>query len=270
MKKYAKEELFKMDAVDVYKLVIEGEHIKRFPNCFWQQPEALDNAVKCIKHLIEDILKLSDDELKEQLSTKVFHKNKLGGMLVSCFNNSPFEAINYAYPNKFKIWEFKQVSRGYWKCINHGIEATKWLIEEHLKFTDEELKEQLSRKTFVENGLDGMLTTCFNGSAYKALNALYPDKFKPWELKTMYMGIWYSNGCDIEEGAECVRWLVENKLKLADEDLKEQLSIRMFYENDIYELIMHCFDGSPYKAIDAAYPGKFKKEDFKFYNEILL
>ena len=49
MRKYIKEELFRMDAVDVYKLVLEKKYIKKFPNGFWQQPEALDNAVKCIK-----------------------------------------------------------------------------------------------------------------------------------------------------------------------------------------------------------------------------
>ena len=43
MKKYSKEELFKMDAVDVYKLLLNNK-IGRFPSGFWQQPEARLNV----------------------------------------------------------------------------------------------------------------------------------------------------------------------------------------------------------------------------------
>lgn len=34
MKKYTKEELLKMDAVEVYKLVLEKKHLKKFPTGF--------------------------------------------------------------------------------------------------------------------------------------------------------------------------------------------------------------------------------------------
>ena len=34
MKKYTKEEINKMDAIDIYKLVLEQKHIKKFPHGF--------------------------------------------------------------------------------------------------------------------------------------------------------------------------------------------------------------------------------------------
>ena len=77
-----------MDAVEVYKLVLEKKHIKTFPKGFWQQPEAIDNAIKCTKYLIEEKLNLSKEELKKQLSMKLFIENGLSGMLTTCFNNS--------------------------------------------------------------------------------------------------------------------------------------------------------------------------------------
>ena len=38
MKKYTNEELYKIDAVDIYKMLLKGDIIKRFPKGFWQQP----------------------------------------------------------------------------------------------------------------------------------------------------------------------------------------------------------------------------------------
>ena len=259
MKKYTKEELYKMDAVDVYKLVLEQKHIKKFPHGFWQQPEALDNAIKCSKYLIEDLLGLSNAELKEQLSRKMFKENSLSGMLDHCFNGSPLKAVLASYPDKFYPWEFKIVSLGYWKDINHGIEATRWLIETKLRLTDEELKEQLSAKLFNNNGLGGMLHHCFNASPIKAIQITYPNKFHPWEFKTVGKKYWN----DDQNKITAIRWLVEDKLKLTDDELKEQLSQKMFMDNGLGGMLKICFNSSPIKAIEMAYPGKFNKEDFK-------
>ena len=98
-------------------------------------------------------------------------------MLKKCYNGSPYQAINTAYPNKFKEWEFSIVPRNFW-TKEKGIEATRWLIEEKLKLSDEELKEKLSSKLFKHNGLSGMLQACFNNSYKKALQEAYLDKFK--------------------------------------------------------------------------------------------
>ena len=98
-------------------------------------------------------------------------------MLNTCFNNSPYQAINTSYPNKFKEWEFKLVPKNFW-TKEKGIEATRWLVEEKLKLPDSDLKRSLSSKLFYDNGLRGMLMTCFDCSYKKALQETYPDKFK--------------------------------------------------------------------------------------------
>ena len=48
-----KEDLNLLDAVDVYKLVLERK-LKMFPKAFWMKPEALDNARKCTIYLLEE------------------------------------------------------------------------------------------------------------------------------------------------------------------------------------------------------------------------
>ena len=103
-------------------------------------------------------------------------------MLQYCFNSSPYQAINTTYPNKFKEWEFSKTPSNFW-IKEKGVEAIKWLIEEKLKLTDEELKEQLSEKLFIDNKLRGMLYICFNYSPYQAINTAYPNKFKPEDFK---------------------------------------------------------------------------------------
>ena len=116
-----------IDIIEMYKDILIGDR-KIFAKGVWQRPDAIPNAIKIIKYLIEEKLKLTDEEIKEQLSVNLFKDNKLHGMLQSCFNDSPYQAINTAYPNKFKEWEFKMTPINFWSK-EKGTEATRWLIE---------------------------------------------------------------------------------------------------------------------------------------------
>ena len=175
-----------IDIIEMYKEKLKGTR-KNFVKGVWQRPDAIPNAIKVTKFLIEEKLKLTDEELKEQLSVNLFKDNKLFGMLECCFNYSPYQVINTTYPNKFKEWEFKNVPNSFWNK-ERGIKVTKWLIEEKLKLTDEQLKEKLSIKLFTDNNLGSMLRHCFNNSPYKAINTTYPNKFKPEDFKTYKRG----------------------------------------------------------------------------------
>ena len=244
-----------IDIIEMYEEILKGTR-KKFVDGTWQRPDAISNSIKVIKYLVEEKLKLTDEELKEQLSLKLFKDNRLRGMLQHCFNNSPYKAINTAYPNKFKEWEFKNTSRDFWTKEN-GIEATKWLIEEKLKLTDEELKEQLSIKLFKDNNLLGMLSICFNYSTYRAIDETYPNKFKEWEFKQVPINFWTK-----EKGIEVTKWLIEEKLKLTDDEIKEHLSQKLFRDNGLISMLNYCFNSSPYKAINETYPNKFKEWEF--------
>ena len=244
-----------IDIIEMYKEILKGTR-KKFVNGAWQRPDAIPNAIKVTKYLIEEELKLSDEELKEQLSMNLFKDNKLLGMIHCCFSESPYLAINTTYPNKFKEWEFIKTPSGFW-TKEKGIEATKWLIEEKLKLSDEELKEKLSLNLFKDNNLGGMLCRCFNNSPYQAINTAYPDKFKEWEFKNVPINFWNK-----EKGIEATKWLIEEKLKLTDEELKEQLSQKLFKDNNLYSMLDICFNKSPYQAINTIYPNKFKEWEF--------
>ena len=131
-------------------------------------------------------------------------------------------------------------------------EATIWLIEEKLKWSDDDIKEKLSANIFEKNSLGGMLAILFNDNSYFAIENAYPGKFKPWELSGTPKYFW-----NLKTASDATRWLIEEKLKWSDDDIKEKLSANTFIKNSLTSIIS-LFNGSPYLAIENAYPGKFK------------
>jgi hypothetical protein len=165
--------------IDIYKLVLQGK-LKQFPRYYWERPESLDNAQVIIKYLIEEVLKWNEKQLKENLDYETFTKNKLRGMLVQVFNDSPFKAIETAYPNKFKQWEFKHTPKNFW-TKETIIEATKWMVDEKLKWSREDIIKNISKETFQHYGLLGALKH-YRVSPYIILKEVYPNE--NWEELT--------------------------------------------------------------------------------------
>lgn len=255
--KYTKNYLYNIDAIDVYKLVLEGKYVKKFPENYWQQEDAMVNGIKCVKFLIFDILKATPDNMFDFINIKVFKEYKLLGMLRACFNASPYELINNMYPDKFKPWELPNAPKYIWTKENVA-NATKWLIEDKLKLSDEELKKQLSIKLFKANGLLGMLNSIENKSPYEAINLAYPGKFQPWEFGCVSRNYWGK-----ETGKQAVKWLVEEKLNLKKDEDFLNLTKKVFLDNGLYGMYQVCFNRNLYNAINSVYPNRFKPWQFK-------
>ena len=238
---------------------------KQFPKDIWNYNSKYDNAKVVTKTLIEKVLKWSDDEIKRKLSANIFIQNSLYGMLVILFNGSPYLAIENAYPGKFKPWEFTQVPKNFWN-LKTASDATIWLIEEKLKWSDDDIKQKLSANTFRKYSLTGMFIILFNASPYLAIDNAYPGKFKPWDFKRISKKFW-----NMETAREATIWLIEEKLKWSDDDIKEKISANIFEKNSLGGMLAVLFNDSPYRAIENAYPGKFKPWELpsvpkKFWN----
>ena len=226
---------------------------KQFPKGVWNCNEKYDNAKEVTKTLIEKVLKWSDEDIRKKLSKKIFKENSLGGMLSNLFKNSPYLAIENAYPGKFKQWELSGVSKSFWN-METAKEATIWLIEENLKWSDEDIKEKLSANIFEKNSLGGMLVILFNDNPYFAIENAYPGKFKTWELSGGTPKYFWN----LKTAIDATRWLIEEKLKWSDDDIKNKLSKNTFRKNSLGGMLTVLFNDSPYRAIENAYPGKFK------------
>ena len=251
--KYSNHELLAMSPVEIYKLRLNGS-IEKFPRGIFFSAPFVNTEVGVIltKYLIEEILKWSDEDIRNKLNIEIFIKYKLKGMLISLFEGSPYQAIEETYPGKFKPWELRVVPHDYWN-EETAKEATRWLIQEKLNWSFEDVCKNLTADIFKKYRLNGMLTKIFDGSPYKALEVTYPGLFKPWMLSMVPHSYWNN-----DTAKEATIWLIEEKLKWLDEDVYENISKKVFFENGLGGMLQRKFYTSPYLALENAYPGRFK------------
>jgi len=222
--------------------------LKSVPKGFW----CMESAIKATKWLIEIKLGWSKEDVCSSLSTYTFRLHRLMGMLSVCFEDSPYKALEASYPGKYKPWELHSVSKSYWN-EDSAKEAIRWIISEEFNWSRDRIRDNFNIKFLKEKGLAGMLCTCFENSPYKALEAVFPNEFLPWELKHSPKDMW----C-LETGIKATRWLIAEKLKWTREDVCEGLSQQTFINNGLRSMLQICFGNSPYKAIDSAYPNAYK------------
>lgn len=139
------------------------------PNAYWNN----ETAIEATKWLIEDKLKWNEHEVKQYLNYDLFCEHKLCGMLTTVYNDSVFEALNAAYPNKYLPWELNNVPRNFWKAEENVKKAFKWLIEKQLNLSEDEIEHRLTIDVITKYGLSGILRW-YNGIPYEILKKIYP------------------------------------------------------------------------------------------------
>lgn len=150
MYKISKENVRLLDAVDVYRLVLDRK-IKRFPLGFWKRPEAEQNAIKYVTYLIEELLKWDDKKILKCLSNKVFAEYGLLSIITNLYKGSVYSIVEDTYPGRFKPWELSQISKGYWNETT-AKEALLWVVKEKLDFKREEI-ENINKSKLAAYGL---------------------------------------------------------------------------------------------------------------------
>ena len=217
----------------------------KLPNGYWENEDHIREA---LQWLFEVKLKILTTNTI--VSVKDFKDNRLYGLLNRHFDNSPYKAINYIYPGKFKPWEKCGVPRNYWKNEDHIREVLHWLFEEKLDIFNQ--NTFITIGDFKNNNLLGLLNNNFNGIIYKAIKFMYPGKFKPWEKCNVPKDYW----SDDNHIKEALQWLFEEKLNIFEDDTT--VTTKDFKKYHLLGLLVNRFKGSIYKAIDYMYPGRFK------------
>ena len=150
-----------------------------------------------------------------------------------------------------KPWiHFDRVPRGYWEDDNNVRKALKWLFEEKLDIFKE--GTTISIDDFKNNNLIGLLIGIFDGSPIKAIEYMYPGKFKPWEKCSTPKGYW-NNDDNIKRA---LQWLFEEKVDIFKNGTI--ITTKDFKDNNLLSLFHNHFNGSTYEAIDYIYPDMFK------------
>lgn len=247
-----------MDAVEVYKLVLSGK-LKRFPNGYWQNPEAKDNAIKCVRFLLKDYLNLSHQEIKDSNLGKIIRGYRLAAILSSRNFDNVLEIVMLAFPGDFKPWEFKKAGHGHWNSRENRIEAIKWLVDQVL------LKEDfkaISKQTFKEYGLSGLLAT-YDGSPFAAIEDAFQGEGIAWRLSQQVPTDYWDDSSNI---ARAIRWVIEKKLNLDEEDIKELFTIKLLTSNGLAGL----YDATRKEAheyLEIAYPGRIKPWQLRYSSQ---
>lgn len=128
------------------------------PRNYWTK----ENAQFATKYMIHK-LKWNDEDIKSKLCLNTFKDFGLISMLAKVYNRSPYNAINDAFPNKFKEWELNNVPLNFWSDSNCK-KAIHWLVKNKLDSNYKKMSMEEIRDVFKKNGLGYMLNSKFKSN----------------------------------------------------------------------------------------------------------
>jgi hypothetical protein len=124
---------------------------------------------------IINILKIEKIEIidiPKKLTYSLLIKHKMSNLMFNKFNDNIYDAVNFIFPGKFNQWEFE----GFNWNLDNAKAATRWLIKDKLNYTDSDIKNKVSIKTFYDAGLFNMLKNFFAGYISVAIMHSFPEK----------------------------------------------------------------------------------------------
>ena len=246
--------------IEVYQKVLKGE-LEKFPRYWWKNEAS--SAPILTRYLLEDVLGLDRDGIRNSFSSEILKKHKLSGMLKYIYHSTLFPVVDDAYPGVFKPWELKQSPSKFWREEENCIKATRWLVFDQLKWGREEIENQYNNRIFYENGFSGLLKWGWNGETFRSVTRSFPEyDFKPWELKKISIQETLSQ----EEAIEALRWYIEVKKGWTQEEVPKYWRSRNLGKDRIMRVVKSCFENHLFQAIDAVYPGRYMRWEFPVPN----
>jgi hypothetical protein len=250
------------EIIEIYQEILDRKRDK-FPRRFWSHDVKRKQCVVLVKYLMTDILNCTTKEcIINNLKTPTIRKYKLAGMLKYVYYHQMVDLIKDSYP-EYSIYEFKNLGK-FW-CrdgvinLEHCIGATKWLLEEKLKWSEDDIKEKFNGKVLSKNGFSGLLKWGWNGETYRMLEICYPNKFKVWELKSM---AFKEYNFSQDEAILIIKNFIEEMGWDTDEKIKKNWRARNLSKLKMYSFIKCQCKTSLFDTIDKVYPRRFKKSDF--------
>ncbi|MEC2351840.1 DUF4046 domain-containing protein, partial [Bacillus toyonensis] len=194
---------------DAYPDRFKEWEFRMAPLNFWTKEKGLE----ALKWTIETKEKLTDEQLFEVYTINWLKQHNLAPACQIHWRNSPYSMLNALYPNRFKEWMFKVTPSNFW-TREKGLEDFRWTREEKEKLTNKQLLCVYNQPWLNRHKLNTPMKRYWNGSPYAFLNALYPGIFKEWDMKMTPLNFWTK-----EKGLEALRWTIEEKEQLTDEQL---------------------------------------------------
>ncbi|KYG33861.1 hypothetical protein [Bacillus gaemokensis] len=225
-----------------------------------------EDGLKVLELKIEQQEKLTQKQLLAFFDKKWLIKNDLAIPLIKYWNGSPFEMLNDLYPNQFKEWQLKDLSKGYWigKSSSEALEALRWIIEEKEQLTEEQILQVYNKGWLIKHRLKIPLLEHWNANTYEMLNELYPNRFKVWQWDSLKNEYWRkSTSLTVLEE---LKWLIEEKNHLTKESVLKVVDLNWLKKNKFIIPLRLYWEGNPQKMLNDLYPDTFRKDQFsKFW-----
>ncbi|WP_304430930.1 hypothetical protein [Romboutsia ilealis] len=244
----------KYSEIEIFHMVLSGE-LKRYPNGFWVPPFGITYAVNILKYVIEDILKWNDNDIIEKYDINLFKKYKLCGLLANIFNNSPFEALNAVYPNRFHAWQLNKKPLRYWKDEKNVIEVVKHVYEDELGVVNtEEIYDIRDHKGIFDKYGIRAIPRIQNKSIHEIIIMAYPELCESGFHKRSNSFYTVENQLEVlKSWIETNNYKHDDIVKMTEESLKDiKLYATLVYKNNM----------GIYDIINTIYPGEFKPWEF--------
>lgn len=243
-KKSSKIDYLDMTPIEVYEYLLDKRLLK-FPNNFVTK----ENMKEIIREVLLNRQKLTREEICDKVNRDYLKKYKLGGAR-RAFNNNIYELITYCFPEmKIEYWEMNKTENGFWLNAENRLKYIQWLVKKEnidVKSIDD-LKKLTSRKITHNHGSKALK---YSGGVYELVLMVAEVDVKEWQL--VKTSVWTE-----EKAIKAVKWLIEERLKWTKEEVIENISVKIFYENDLGGLLTKYCDHSPLKALQIAYPGEY-------------
>lgn len=241
--------------IEVYLSVLNGQ-LSKVPRGFWTKDKSYAPTV--LRYIIEEIHGWKREDICSKFNSSFITKHKLSGVFKHIYKSSVYNMLNDAYPDEFFPWELSSTPNNFWKDTNNCILATRWLLDEKLKWDATRIKNEFNGKVFEENGFTGLLKWGWNGETFKAIKLSYPElKLKPWELRRIPL-----NNLTKEESIEIIRDFIEVQMQWKEEEILANWRSRTLSSHGVFKFVVTHFNNSMYEAINAVYPDRFKEWEF--------
>lgn len=266
-------EIFDQENVDVNRTLPEAEIIgiykniylgiyARFPAHFLNhEPEKRCGVLT--RFLIEEILSTDPLTFMEQTDMSDFAQNGLTNV-GRFFNYSMARIIRNAYPDLLMPWDKAHVPEGFWSDPHNRKLAVRWLLEDRLGITRDELtaairRNQISKRDFVENGLSYVYIKHFR-SVSGALREAFPE-LEPWELGSVPNSYW-KDEIGLLNAIRAIRRVIEKHRIPIDEipaRIKSKEISRIFFkDNGLSTVFERIFNKNMFNLFNTAYPNRFR------------
>lgn len=150
---------------------------------------------------------------------------------------------------------------GYWKsndAKDKAAQCIKYLIEEILHWSDEDIYNKFNKTIFEKYKLRFMINKCFEGSYHKALVYTYPHRLKIRKFKNKP-----PNYCTKENFLADVIDTLKEKNLTTKKEIKENINSRFFIDNGLSRGWGKFFNQSSYEVLNTLFLDKYSVRELR-------